>query len=578
MSKIIDQNGKGKPKSKGERCAKTLDLEDVIAAANNGNTQADSSDGLRDANAPNGNGQIKDGFDLEAEKQRLKEIAGNPELLPDATPQRHQRKPDNVFDNLENKLKQQSDEQALSNFDDFDDNFFVIRNYFGSCRVGYRKVSKNKRTNRIGVELVTRELGDFYKAYIDKLDSDKKPIAPTWFKKTTQRYNEVVYKDPATTNSDELNLYHGFSVDPKPGDITLYREFVQEIACSGDKELAQYWYDLGAYGVQNPFDFWGVYVICYSKSEGTGKDTFVDFYGDLFMDYFTTNNPSRIVGRFNDQIAFRPVVKLSESSIPVADIPKLRGIITSSKLDIEGKGLKGGNADNIMKFFMTTNIEDSVRVSLTDRRTLALEFATKRIGDKEYFNRLYKWYYQEGGINHVLHFFKEREIGDFKPYPRPITKLLRRMQDKSLRDEEKALLEMLDDGYFPVIRKMILHPNGKNRQEIKVRRIGTGEFREKFRDRYPRILDISDNLLCDLFKEIGCTRKAISTGSIWVFPTLEEARANWDKKQNRKRDWDASIIDWEDEDDRTAKAKKKHNAAGGDENDHDQLSDDKPSF
>ena len=102
-------------------------------------------------------------------------------------------------------------------------------------------------------------------------------------------------------------------------------------------------YDLFAYGIQHPFEIWGVYIIAYSPEEGTGKDTLIDFYGDLFMDYYSTTNPKRILGQFNEHMAYKPFVKLGETGIPKEGASKLRGVITDPRIDIEGKGLKGGN-------------------------------------------------------------------------------------------------------------------------------------------------------------------------------------------------------------------------------------------
>ena len=433
----------------------------------------------------------------------------------------------------------------LTSPDKFDEHFFVIRDYFGHTRIGWEEATINPRTKRKFVQLKTKKKADFFEAYIDKRDAGEKALAPRWFAKTEKRYSKVVYKDPKLVLPDELNLYHGFSVEPIAGDVTPYTEFVEEIVCNGDKAVAEYLHNLFGRAVQFPFEPWGIYVICYSEKEGTGKDTLQNMFGDLFMDSFSTKNFERVFGSFNSQIAWKPVVLFTDvDTISAQGMAKARADITSPRIDIEKKGLEGGNIDNIMKLVRSTNSDACAKVSLTDRRTLALAFSDKRIGDKAYWDRLYKWYYEEGGINNVLSFLKERKLGDFKPYPRPITKLLQRMQDKSLPDEAKAMLDMLEYGYLPEIHWTIVRKN-----RVKVRRLSTKDFREYYQDRYPGIQRISDNLISDLFKGIGCTRKKTESGNVWVLPPLEDCRRAWDQKRNSNRDWDASAESWWDRED-----------------------------
>jgi hypothetical protein len=207
-----------------------------------------------------------------------------------------------------------------------------------------------------------------------------------------------------------------------------------------------------------------------------------------------------------------------------------------------------------MKLVISTNSDGCAKVSPTDRRTLALEFPNKRWDDKPYWDGLYKWYYEEGGINKVLFFLKERKLGNFKPYPRPITKLLQRMQDKSLSDEAKALLEMLDSGYLPISYQITA--GGK---PVKVRRLSTKDFREHFQDGYPGIQKISDNFIGDLLKGIGCTKKKTKAGNLWELPPLEDCRKAWDQKRNSNREWDTDIKIWGDSEDIDANERMKQN-------------------
>lgn len=432
------------------------------------------------------------------------------------------------------KDKEVLQQLELKSVEQFNNKFFVVRHLFGKARVCWLKHSKNPRTGITTRDLQHKDRKDFIEAYIDKRDSVGDALAPKWFiDKDTRRFDDVVFKDPAKVQPNEFNMYSGFSVAPQEGDIKPYKQFISEIVCQGNEELEEYWYNLAAYGIQNPFENWKVYVICYSSEEGTGKDTFVDMYGDIFCDYFIAQKADRIVGKFNDQIAFKPVVKLEEGEIEPRLLPTLRGTVTSPKLDVEIKRQRGGNIDNIIKLFITTNSDGAVRVSQTDRRALCLEFSKKRMGDKKYFKDLQHWYYQEGGINKVLNFFQKRQLEGFAPTSRPVTALLSRMKDKSLPGYKKAILELLEDGAYVA---------QKNKHGIEVRQMSTGEFRERYDKLYPDIRAVSDNVITDVLKALEFTKKATSMGNVWLFPDLKQARATWNDKF-APRNWN-SISAW----------------------------------
>lgn len=462
------------------------------------------------------------------------------------------------------------DRYTIKDADWFNKRFFRVRDYFGQPRVCHFTKKRNPITGAVHREFVAQTHDAFLTAYCDAVKEAK-----TFIVDTKNAYQCIVCKPDNEVGANEMNVWRGFSVEPQEGDVSVFTRYVEDVVCNGDKELSEYLLNLMAYGIQYPFRFWGVYVLLYSPEEGTGKDTLSNIYGSLFVDYFMTNRPDRIIGKFTEQIAFAPVVKLEDTTIRARDMPTLRSTINSIKLDIEGKGIKGGNVDNMMKFFWTTN-ELPKGVAATDRRALAIQVSPKKKDDKAYWDALYRWK-DNGGLGALLYYLQKRELSGFSPYPRPITRLLKILQDENLMDHEKAMLELLQEGEFPFLLTKNIRGTSKATYLIDGK-MTTIDFRSRYQDKYPGIRVLSDNKLTDLFKAIGAKRgrRGGGIGATWEFPTLEECRKNWDAGRNTKEEWN-SIDRWFNDSNGT-KIIDERTAASDDDIDNEEKNDEDASF
>jgi hypothetical protein len=75
---------------------------------------------------------------------------------------------------------------------------------------------------------------------------------------------------------------------------------------------------------------------------------------------------------------------------------------------------------NVVGVIITTNHQDALYLPEDDRRLLVANSPCKT-GEfsPEFFDRFYRWYYDEGGIGHVIAFLKQYNLAQFNAYAAP---------------------------------------------------------------------------------------------------------------------------------------------------------------
>jgi hypothetical protein len=67
-------------------------------------------------------------------------------------------------------------------------------------------------------------------------------------------------------------------------------------------------------------------------------------------------------------------------------------------------------------FIITSNHDDALYLPADDRRDAVAKSECARADfHKEYFDKLYHWYYYEGGINHVVAYLQNYDLANFNP-------------------------------------------------------------------------------------------------------------------------------------------------------------------
>lgn len=103
-----------------------------------------------------------------------------------------------------------------------------------------------------------------------------------WISNPERRQYETIGYYPNEDNPQRLNLWNGFSCEPKKGDCSLYLKHIEQNICAGVAEYYNYTINWMAHCVQYPGIQPGTAIVLKGK-EGVGKGVFVTILDDRFL-------------------------------------------------------------------------------------------------------------------------------------------------------------------------------------------------------------------------------------------------------------------------------------------------------
>lgn len=227
------------------------------------------------------------------------------------------------------------------------------------------------------VELVTRTYA---------IDKDNKELCiKRWNLDPNKReymdYNFAPYPFVQNNNYSYYNTWKDFElIDYVPKVqldqehcVKVYNDFKMHL--SGNNEaMCDYIIQLDAHTVQFPGEKPGVCLV-YFGSSGTGKGTDTLLKKAIFgsENVYQTNDISQVLGQFTGSISKKLVVILDEA-VPKNMFEKdgpLKSLITEPLVKIERKGKDSVQENSFVRVQITTNNDNVVRISNSDRRMIA---------------------------------------------------------------------------------------------------------------------------------------------------------------------------------------------------------------
>lgn len=275
-----------------------------------------------------------------------------------------------------------------------------------------------------------------------------KPLFQAWLESKTRRsYRKVTFcPPPRTCDPSDYNLWRGFSVEPVPGDCTLFLEHLHEVICSGDVDHFDYLLNLLALTIQEPGTPSEVATVLRGEP-GTGKGTFVRALGRIFGKHFVhLDKVEQLAGTFNAALSGKVIVFADEAfwAGDKREVGALKRLITEPTLHVVRKGIDGVDEPNNIHLFMATNEEWAVPAQLKERRFFALRVSSKRLGDHAYFTKL-EAHLKSGGLAAFVALMQARTIDRDLIRNVPKTSELRIQQNQSLPLELRWWQECLFD-------------------------------------------------------------------------------------------------------------------------------------
>ncbi|MDR6657569.1 hypothetical protein J2W51_000111 [Tardiphaga robiniae] len=272
------------------------------------------------------------------------------------------------------------------------------------------------------------------------------PLGSAWLNHPARRQYEGVEffpnPDGALGTPNFLNLWKGFSVKAsKGGSYEIFKDHILNNICNSDAELFTYVFGWFAQMMQRPREKLGTALILRGQM-GTGKSKLGEVFGSLIANHFLQVDDGRYVtGNFNSHMANCLLLQADEAvwaGDKVAE-GRLKGLITSEKQLIEGKGVEAILMLNYVRCLMTSNERWVVPAGLDERRFCVLDVHPRCAQNTEYFREM-QTELDAGGRQRLLHDLLEFDLESVN---------LRRIpRTRALLDQKLRSLDSVDSYWF----------------------------------------------------------------------------------------------------------------------------------
>lgn len=393
---------------------------------------------------------------------------------------------------------------------------------------------------------VLQSFKDFENRYMNRFvevagaDGKSKPIAlGRWWLQSLQRrqYQGLRYLPGQDEVVDGyLNLWRGFSVQPKSGSWAMTREHVFHVLARGDRAAFDYIVKWAAWAVQNP-DKPAEVALVFKGGRGTGKGTFLRALKQLFGQHgLQITSPSHLTGRFNKHLRDCSLLFADEAIAPgdKGSESVLKGLITEPELMIEGKGIDVIQARNRLHIVMASNEDWVAPAGVDERRFAIFEVSGSKSGDKSYFSAI-DTELRSGGLEAMLYDLLTMDLEGWHPRDNvPQTVALAEQKAETLRGFKRFFFELLVAGRMPVD----CEPKDFSDADFKVRTVVLEGYAKQQLNRQRVTSTEVGRLLNDLGFE-----KCRGNFRGYRLPPLKEARAMWSAKMFDVA-WD-DVSQWE---------------------------------
>jgi hypothetical protein len=275
-------------------------------------------------------------------------------------------------------------------------------------------------------------------------------VADVWLEhQDRKQYIGGVEFDPSGADQRGVyNLWEGLAIQPKPGSWRLMRAHLRNIVCAGNEAHYRYLRRWLARAVRFPAKH-GEIAIVMRGQQGCGKSILGVALCRIFGQHgFAISHAVHLVGKFNLHLRDTVVLFADEAFFPGdrQHIGTLNAIITQPYLTIEGKGRDIVLAPNFIHLLMASNEDWVVPASLDARRFFVLDVLPDKVGDRAYFDALWREL-ENGGLEAMFHDLLQEDLTGFNHRAVPDTVGLQHQKRLSLPTEYLWWEEALQRGY-----------------------------------------------------------------------------------------------------------------------------------
>lgn len=375
-------------------------------------------------------------------------------------------------------------------------------------------------------------------------DGESKEFHKIWLNHWGRRsYDALVFSPGKEVRPRFYNLWRGFAFEPTaPGEavpatwqkaLDDFLLHARQNVCNGDANLYRWLIGWFAHLIQRPWEQ-PLTALVMQGEKGVGKNALVDRVGALLGNHFMGTSKRRfLVGQFNSHLEDKLFFVLNEAfwAHDHAVEAVLKEITTESTNTVERKGLEPYHVDNYLRVVIMGNEDTIVPASFDERRWAVFKVGQGHKQRKEFFHNMRVWM-EDGGYRLLLRYLLDYDLSGIDVREAPNTEGLHEQKLGNLDPFHTWWHECLTAGRIVSADFPLLWEEKDGKPFVADKEAMRSAFRRWRKERDVRIRDPHTNIFGKRLKE--CLPSVDSNQKregqyVYVFPTLDAARAEWDK-------------------------------------------------
>jgi putative DNA primase/helicase len=270
-------------------------------------------------------------------------------------------------------------------------------------------------------------------------------------KRRTLFPDQVVFDPTETCDDDCVNLFGGFELEPRKGDVDpflkLGRYLTSRASDNADEcdEIFHWLLCWLAYPLQHPGTKLRTAIVMHGD-EGAGKNFFFECVLEIYGRYGALVGQDELEDKFNDWRSGKCMVigdEVSSRQELVHNKNRLKALITSPTVQINPKNLPRREEKNHINIVFLSNELQPLALDNSDRRYLVVY--TPRMRERPFYEDLRDWK-AKGGIAALYEYLKTYPLDDFDPFaPAPMTQAKQALIDLNRKTPERFWMEWAGD-------------------------------------------------------------------------------------------------------------------------------------
>lgn len=222
----------------------------------------------------------------------------------------------------------------------------------------------------------------------------------------------------ARTADNELNLWKGWGVAPKRGNVDRFLKLLKHLFVGAPPDDMAWFLQWLAYPLQHPGTKMHCAAVLFGVTEGTGKSLVGYTMGKIYGANFVEIKEQDLHASFNEWAVDRQFVMGDEitGSDKRAEIAALQRLITQRSMRVNVKHVPSYEVADCVNYLFTTNKPDAFFMSDSDRRFFVHEVTARPMPAEFYEDYTEGWLYKDtAAASAVFDYLLRVDLAGFNP-------------------------------------------------------------------------------------------------------------------------------------------------------------------